>query len=85
MHADAHVYVGQTGTSILGIHCGHGQLHGHGTSHRPLGIILAPNGSTKDDQHRIANNLINRTLVLHDDLDHGTQIAIEHGHDLFRR
>src|SRR5919197_911947 len=60
-----------TGTAILRIHCGHGQLHGHSTRHGPLGIVLAPNGRTKDDQHRIADDLINRALVLHDDLDHG--------------
>ena len=76
MDSNTHLYIGQSRLAVHSIHRGHGQLHSHGAGYRPLGVVLPPYGSAEDDENGIANELINRALVLHDDLDHGAQVAI---------
>ena len=64
------------------IHC---QLHRQGARYRSFSVIFSMDGGPKDDKNRIANELINRALVMLDHVDHLSQITIEHDHDLLWR
>ena len=85
MDTDAHFDLGQTVLPVLLIHRRHGQLHRYPAGDRALCIVLLPDRSAKEDKDCIADELIDRALILLDDRDHGGEVAIEQGDDPFRR
>ena len=46
-----------------------------------MGIVLLPGGGTEQDEDRISDELVDGSLVLLDDRNHGGEIAIEQGND----
>ena len=61
VNPDALFHLWQIFLSVLFINGVRGQLHRHGASYRPLRIILLPDGGPKENEDRIANDLINCT------------------------
>ena len=48
-------------------------------------VVLLPDRRAEQDEDRIADELVDRALILLDHRDHGRQVAIEQRHDALRR
>ena len=55
----------------------HGELHAEGAGDRLRRVVVTGNRGTKDDEDRVADNLVDGAIVPADDVHHRVEVEIE--------
>ena len=83
--ADAHLDLGHSLLAVSRVHVVHGSLHGHRAGDGALGVVRHRRRGAEDDQDAVAHDLVDRSAIVKDQVDHRLQIVVEEPDRLFRR
>jgi hypothetical protein len=74
---DTHFELRQPMFRIPRVHSRHRQLHLERACHSPLGVVWSLERCTEDSEDRVANELVDRAVVLLDHRRHLTQVVVQ--------